>query len=133
MGYKRTPRVYKLVFEDEEYRGLEVKVRSMPLGQFMEVAELADGAENDQEKAKKLFQAFAAALVEWNLEEDGPDGNPWPVPADLDGLLRQDLEFVFYLIKEWMTAISGVNGPLAGSSTSGSNALEASLQMDPLS
>lgn len=133
MGYRRKPQVYKLRFEDEEYEGLVVRVRSLPLGQFLEITRLADEAEANPQQVEALLTAFASALVDWNLEEDGPDGEVWSVPADKNGLYRQDLDFVFMLIREWMQAIAGVPAPLGEGSTSGPTSEELSLPMEPLS
>jgi hypothetical protein len=130
VGYKRNPRIYRLIFEDGEYSGLIVRVRSMPLGQFLEIAALADASNHSDGEVEKLFKAFAGALVDWNLETDGPEGETWPVPADLDGLYDQDLEFGLFLIGEWVRAIGGVPDPLAGSSTSGGTSPVASLPME---
>jgi len=137
VGYKRRKTIYRLVFEDEEFDGLEVRAYAPPLGfleQAMQMGALvgrpADDLSPDEiELLHGLFTGFAGYLVSWNLEED--DGTP--VPATLEGLRVQDLAFVFSIIDAWLDSIGEVAGPLGQSSNAGSPSLVASLPMEPLS
>lgn len=140
MGYVREPKTFLLKFPEME--GLEVRARSLPLGQFMELMTMAgsmdDGAlsSKDAEKINAIFRIFASALVSWNLETPDPRGQDYPslpVPADMDGLYSQDLEFIMQIIKAWMTAVGGVDDELGKASPSGNKSLEASLAMETLS
>lgn len=139
MGYRREPRIYKLSFEDPDMDGLVVRVRSLPVGQFLELTRAAGQVEasgTGQANAEQMditFRGLAAAIVEWNLEEEGPDGQMWSVPADLDGLYRQDLPFVMAIIQAWLDAVAAVPPPLPGASSGGQPFQEASLPMAPLS
>lgn len=132
-GYKRKAKVYKLIFEDEEFAGLEVRVKSLPVGDFLDLTDLADvaagtaGAEQ-KDKIERLFAIFADALLDWNLLDE--DDNP--VPANLDGVKSQDLDFDLTVIKAWMEAVAGVAAPLVTGSNGGTTTLEASLPMAPL-
>lgn len=130
MGYVRQKKIYKLVFADEEYNGLEVRTTGVPLGKFLEMSELANQAKESpgqaNDSAKSLIENFATALVDWNLENE--DGSP--VPATADGLYQQDFDFVLSLISAWMEAIAQVPGPLGQTSNSGEQSLEASLPME---
>lgn len=139
MGYRREPRIYKLAFEDPDMDGLVIRVRSLPIGKFVELTRAAaavtatESNEASAEQTDILFRALASSIVEWNLEEEGPDGRPWPVPADLDGLYRQDMPFAMAIIEAWLDAVAAVPPPLPASSTGGRPSLEASLPMEPLS
>jgi len=137
MGYKRRKTIYRLVFEDEEFDGLEVRAYAPPLG-FLERAmkmgalsgRPADDLSPDEiELLNGLFTGFANYLVSWNLEED--DGKP--VPATLEGLRAQDLSFVFQIIDAWLNSVGEVASPLGRSSNAGLQSLVASLPMEPLS
>jgi hypothetical protein len=134
VGYKRS-KIFRLVFADEEFEGLEIRAKSVPVGEFLKITELmelddsADFGVEDMEKITDLFQSFATALVSWNLEDD----NDKPIPATLEGLHSQDLDFVLEIIKAWMSAVSSVPKSLGKDSVSGVTFPEASLQMDPLS
>lgn len=103
MGYKPQRKIYKLIFADEEYEGLEVMARSVSLGALLEFRTLAsnatrnkftvpDGATPEEIVAAAeaagvdtddalgafllLVEKFAQVLVSWNVEEEEPD------PAD---------------------------------------------------
>ena len=112
-GFVPPVKVYRIVAEDGIYAGLTAKVRSVPLGEFMALAGLADGLDASTAASKfaemgKLFAALADALVEWNLTTESDE----PVPADLSGLYAQDLDLALFLIGEWIGAMGGVSGPL---------------------
>jgi hypothetical protein len=139
VGFKAKHKTYKLIFEDEEFEGLEVLARSLPLGSFMDTigamptpAEALDPSRLTAEQrgaVGDMFAEFARALVSWNLEDD--DGEP--VPATLDGLQAQDIDFVMRIITAWMDALGGIPAPLAGRSTAGVPSLAGSIPMEPLS
>ena len=140
MGYKRTPKLYQLTFED--HPGLEVTMRALDIDGFTKLARLAGGLKNvDLRRAEgpelnaalaamdEMFARFAKALREWNLEDD--DG---PVPATAEGVRGQDLDFILEILTGWMDAIASVDTPLNGSSPSTPpSALGLSGQMAPLS
>lgn len=134
MGYKRPKKVYKIVFEQKGMAGLEVRARSVSLGQILDLVNLAELADpnrranmlDDMGKLKHLFEGLASALVDWNLEDE--DGTP--VPATLEGLYSQDMEFGLDVALAWMDAVMGVSAPLERPSSSGGPSLEASLPMD---
>lgn len=135
MGYKRKSKVYVLAFEDEEYEGLEVRVKSVPVGKFLELNSLAMGVskngETDAEAAietnAELLKAFANALVSWNVEDEDSGE---PIPSTLEGVNSCDFDFAMRLIEAWLEALAGVSRPLAQEFNSGSTALEESIPMD---
>jgi hypothetical protein len=134
-GYKRPPKVYKLKFaDDDEFAGLEVRAKSVPLGKFLDLTKLVElqggniGPE-ELDQIREMFSGFADALVSWNLLDEQDQ----PVPATLDGLMTQDFDFVLPVIIAWMEAVAGVAAPLKTASSSGTTTLEASLPMAPLS
>lgn len=128
MGYKIGTKVYKLVFEDEQFEGLEVRVRSMQLGKFVEFADLIDQGGFTKDSVGGIFERFAKVLVSWNAEDD--DG---PLPLTAEGLLRLDLTEARAIIEGWRDAVTGVTGPLALPSSDGGPSPEASIPMEPLS
>jgi hypothetical protein len=73
-GFKRARKTYRLRFaEGSELAGLEMVAGSLPLGEFLELTELADiDVHNPADLAKVgvLFKSFATALKSWNLEQD---------------------------------------------------------------
>lgn len=139
MGFKAPRKVYVLDWpEGHELHGLEVKAASLPLGTFMDEFGGAQGLVGrdpktltaaERARGWSVVTTFAGVLRSWNLEDDDDQ----PIPADLDGLKTQELGFAMSIIEAYMDAVGGVTGPLADSSTSGGNSLEASLPMAPLS
>lgn len=131
MGYIRQRKIYKLVFEDPEMAGLEVRATSVPLGQFVKLTKLATKKKDAEETAsdtEELFKAFSDALIGWNLEDESGS----PIPATLNGIYAQDFDFVFEIITAWMNSIASVTGPLAQKSSGGGQYLEALMPMESL-
>jgi hypothetical protein len=160
MGYKPQKKVFKLKFADPEYEGLEVMAKSVSTGTLLEFQALAtearqstpgltsessreeiaeaiaasNGNSDGVEKFSLLVDKFAGVLISWNVEEEVelPDGGTVdvPVPANRDGLLAQDPDFVMAIIMAWTDAVSGVNSPLPNASPSGETFPELSLPME---
>lgn len=131
MGFVPKRKIYNLVFEGEEFEGLLIKARSVPSGTFLDITERARAAAEDPSSmgasTRKLFEDFAAAVIEWNLETDIE--TPWPV--GVEALYAQDFTWVTQIIGAWMAAIGGAQAPLVTSSTGGEpTAIEASIPMD---
>jgi hypothetical protein len=132
-GYQRKKKIYKLIFADEEMNGLEVRCHSISIETMLELTALAGLAgkalseftTDDYDSVNTVFEAFSGALVSWNLEDE--DGNP--VPATLEGVKTQDLDFIDVIIKAWMERVAGISDPLARNSTAGQRSLEASIPM----
>lgn len=127
MGYKRE-RVYRLVFDDPELNGLEVKTRSMPIKRFLDLMALAETQteKSSKESFEESIQLLAEVLISWNLEDS--DGRP--VEATLDGLYTLDFELVAQLLQAWQQSIATVTAPLAQKSSDGERSLEDSIPME---
>jgi hypothetical protein len=134
MGYRPEPKVYRITLADGEHAGLSMRVRSVPVGRFLDLTRMADRATGSPREAmtdmEGLFAGFAEALIEWNLED--PDTGD-PVPPDLAGLSVLDFDLGMLLIGEWLTAIGGVAAPLGAPRPSGATMPEESIPMEPLS
>lgn len=126
MGYVRQKRIYRLVFEDDEYEGLLVRARSISLGQLRDIELAETGPEDDP----PMMAAFINAVVEWNLENEDDNGNRTPVPVTVDGLHTQEPDFVKLLIDTWVDALTGVRGPLGKPSSDGNMSQEQSNLME---
>ena len=122
MGYRRESRTIRLVFDDPEMEGLEVLTRSVPLGTFMRMVDVAglSGAKATPEsmaEVNALFADFAEhALISWNIEV----GDGTPVPPTLDGMKTQETTFMLDVVMTWLGAVGAATGPLVSSSSSGS-------------
>jgi hypothetical protein len=149
-GYKRKTKMLRIHFEGTQLDGLEVLMRSVPVGTILDLAALSELAtEFTPEGVKKLgevFELVAQALVSWNLEdelcdahaapdcEECPEGAPTttvPVPASLEGIKTLDLDEALLLVQYWTQAAAGVAGPLGQSSPAGKQSAVASLPMEP--
>jgi len=117
VGFKHQPKIYKIVFDDPDLAGLEVKARGLSIG------ELRDDEITPAE-------SFANALVSWNLEDE--EGRPLPMTL---GTLENypDLNFINTLVEAWLNAVIGVDDELGKDSGSGKPFLEGSIPMEPLS
>jgi hypothetical protein len=136
VGYKKQPKRYHLKFED--HPGLEVTVGSITTDRFLELSRLIAKAGKDPaadvasgvEATGKVLDMFAAALVSWNLEDDGG-----PVPPTRAGAGAQDFEFLLELITAWMDAVASVDSPLNTPSPStppsGLGLSEATVPLSP--
>ncbi len=110
MGHKRKQTIYKLVFEDPEYHDLEVRARSMPLGQYLEMMAIFDEGGLTKDNSDKLFAMFADVLIDWNIEDDEDQ----PVSATVEGLYSLELEEARTIISAWRDAVAGVSRPFGG-------------------
>lgn len=127
MGYRKQEKHYKLVFEDDEYEGLEVTAKSLSVGDFMRMTNLAGKNNNpDPQDIEAMFSTLAKSLVSWNLEDE--QGNP--VPADINGVKSQDFDFIMTVIGAWMEGIASVDPKAKKRSAPGSEL--ASLPMEAL-
>ena len=117
MGFRYEPRQYKLVFEDEDIKGLEVITGSVTLAEY-----------NATEGDEALGKLFAEKLISWNLEDDNG-----AVPATYDALQKQDIALVRAVLVAWFRELTGVSRPLPQNSNATRQSEEASLGMGSLS
>lgn len=123
MGYKRQEKVYKLEFEGEDFEGLEVRAKGLSVGQLLEFQTLKDSSDSDA--SSKTLGTFASKLVSWNLEDDNG-----PVPATLEGVKGQDVDFIMAIVAAWVNAFSSVSSNLGKDSSSGVTFPEGSIPME---
>jgi hypothetical protein len=139
MGYKRKLYVLKWP-EGHELHGLEVTTKGLPVKKLFQLVQLSGQLTGDTDAetkvgvADELFKGFAERLVSWNLEDD----DDAPVPATLEGVSDQDMDFMVGLIMTWMDAVASVDIPLPGASPDGATTettpdLAASIPVETLS
>jgi hypothetical protein len=140
-GFKPKRTLYKLDFSDTELAGLEITARGASMGELIEVLEGADrigelqeldGAQDAAKIAdqlRELVAPFARKLTGWNLLDD--DDNP--VPASVDGLLTQELDFVVAVITAYGQAMTQAPPPLRAGSASGATSPEVPAAMAAMS
>jgi hypothetical protein len=132
MGYVHQRKTYRLIFEGE-LAGLEVVARSTSAAAYKRISGFANRewsnppSDEDLAEFEALGEAFAAVLVEWNLEEEVTVKGKTvrkAVPPTLKGFMDQDLELVQAIVLAWMDAVAG---PAAVSAD-----IEASLPQESL-
>ena len=126
MGYRRNRKTYHLKFE--EFPGLEIRARSVPIGDLLDILQLAEalGSKPDRAKADQLFGTFASRIESWNYQDE--DGND--LPPTLETLTGEDSDFVLKLIGGWAQAVGGGGtDPTKAGANGKAAALEASIPM----
>lgn len=146
MGFVREKKVFEISWaEGHELHGLKIQARSVSFDEYFRVQRLirsfyeppGDWDDERYEKnANELLEAFAAVLLSWDLEERlDQEGPSVAVPATLEGLRSQDIDFVVHVVVQWHQVLAGVHddegGDLGKDSTSGDRFPEASLPMEP--
>lgn len=116
MGYQRS--TLKLLFEDPEFDGLEVKMRRLSMGAMFSVQELADIGEDIKQQVEQfdhLIEIVAGGLISWNLTEGDDETLVAPTKQ---GLYSQDIDLLMAIVGAWLDAIK-VPRPLPSGSNSG--------------
>lgn len=125
-GYKREKPLYKLIFADDQFNGLEVVAKSMPFGEFLEMQKLQARATEDADAGEKIIRKFGDVIESWNLEDDDDKA----VPATYDGLAAQDLPFVLAIFQAWMEAVADIPKTSPTASNGGGTFPEQSIPME---
>jgi hypothetical protein len=122
VGYRRNPKIYKLVFDDTtDYPGLEVQVRTLTMGQLYRALGDDTGDRN--------FDMFCERIVSWNLEDEITGE---PVPVTREALEAEDDDLIGTIIKRWLAEVMGVPAPLeSGSDSGGTSVAESTLAEIP--
>lgn len=155
-GYKRSKPLYKLNFADDEFDGLEVTAKSLPLQEFFGLQRLQARANSDPDAAETVVRKLTEVIVSWNLLDD--DDKPVPVAyavckvagkpgepgkpcshhqndegaeaCEYGGLCEQDLPFVLTIFGAWMESIADIPNHSPGTSSAGESNPELSIPMD---
>lgn len=134
-GYRRKRKRVVLTFGGHEtLGGLEIVVRSMTLGQAMdmqaqsqEYASAEVGSAAERAALERLLQEFGTFVESWNyLDDEGrPVGFSWE-------LLRDDFDYKesMLIINTYREATQGVAAPLPQTSAGGPPSVEAQIPMD---
>lgn len=129
MAFKRKRKIYNLDFTGTEYEGLEVKVRGLTTGEYLELVSLsAPGTEGDKE-TEGMLRMFSGHLVSWNLvdEESGE-----PISTAYEGVVTNDFVMNMFIINAWTDALASVPEKVEKKSSTGETPLVASIPMETL-
>lgn len=131
MTYSPPRKTYRLTFDldtDPDMAGLVIRAHSAPVGELLRFEELRTA--EDAASIRDMMLIFTDRVIEWNVTD--PDTGQ-PVPADLDGLMAQELPWAMTVMNAWVEAITQAPPPLPNGSGSGRRSLEESLPMEPMS
>jgi len=110
MGHKRQRKTLDLRFEDEP--GLEILARSVSLGKFLGLMQMADrwaSGSLTEAEVTEVAGWFAERIISWNIVDD--DDHPVPVTAQY--LIDEDIDWVIKVVACWVAGIVQVlKGPL---------------------
>jgi len=128
MGFRLRNKRINISFEEgHEYHGLEVSLKGLSLGDFLELQGIG---EVDNSTLAAQLKRFAESLIDWNLEDE----TGTPIPPTPDAVYGQDQDLMLLLATRWMQVLQGdVPAPLEQPSPDGEPSLEASIPMDTLS
>lgn len=129
MTFRRKRKIYSLDFEGTDYEGLQVKVRGLTTGEYLEIVSLSAPATEENKETEGLLRMFAEHLVSWNLIDDDTDE---PVPTTYDGVTSNDFLMNMYIVNAWTDAIASVPEKTEKKSTPGDDSLVASIPTETL-
>jgi hypothetical protein len=111
VGYVRQ-KLLAVTLDGEEFDELEIRVRSVPIGVWLDALELCKGGVAPIPAHRDRYMAFAeivgASLVSWTLQVPGDDGDPVDVPCTTEGLLSVDKELTGLILNAWQDEQGGV-------------------------
>lgn len=125
-GFRREAPEYVLHFEDEQFDGLVVHAKSLPLREFFELQKLQLKSEEDAGAAEQIIRRMSDVIVSWNVEDDDDK----PVPVSFESLISYDMTFILAIFNAWMEAVASVPNRSSGSSNAGETSLVPSIPMD---
>jgi hypothetical protein len=106
-GYEPKPKLYQIVFgAGTPYEGLEVTVRGVSTGAFLDFQELVDsmGEQPTAAQVRSVLQRLGGLITAWNVTSGGE-----PVPPGYDGLAALDLDLAMEIFTRWSKAVGGVD------------------------
>ena len=119
---RETRRQMHLTFDEgHEFHGAEIDVwlSGVPISLYLELSGMMGRGVSGEEAVAvfgPLLREFAdSCLISWNLGDNGE-----PVPANGEGLLRQEADLVIAILTGWMKAAGEPGTPLAETSSGGS-------------
>lgn len=129
MSFKRKRKVYNLDFSGTEYDGLQVKVRGLTTGEYLEIISLSVPTDEGAKETEGMLRMFASHLVEWNLVDDD---TALAVPTTYEGVISNDFVMNMSIVNAWTDAIANVPERTEKKSVAGDPPLVASIPTETL-
>ena len=127
--YKRRRKIYKLDFSGTEYEGLEVRVRGLTTGEYLQIIQLSSSTDEGDKETEGMLRMFSTHLVSWNLTDE----NDEPVPGTYEGVVANDFVMNMAIISAWTEALASVPEKTEKKSSAGDLSLVASIPAETLS
>lgn len=112
--------ILHLVFDDPRLAKLQIKARSVSIGEWMKLKTDSD-----------YVDKFADCLVWWTLGKKAGNGRPVAEPTTKEALFELEPWELRTVVKAWRKAVIGLPDPLEQPSTNGGPSAVASLPMEP--
>lgn len=126
-GYRRKRKTYLLDFSETEWDGLQVRVKGLTTGEYLQIVSLSGSTAEDNKETEMMLRMLASHIVSWNLEEDGE-----PIGTSFEEIKENDFLMNMAIVNAWVGAISNVPDDVAKKSTTGSDSLVESIPTETL-
>jgi hypothetical protein len=123
-GFEPKPKLYRLLWEDGDYEGLEVTAKGVSTEAYFEISGQAESMSDPPKsgEVKALLQRFGRLLVEWNVTEGGK-----PVKPGFEGLASLDIDLSLEMFARWSAAVGGADPTSRPGSKPGATPAELKL------
>lgn len=127
-GFRRKRKTYKLDFSETEWDGLEVRVRGLSTGEYLQIIQLSAASDDSgSAETEGMLRMLTSHIVSWNLED-----NDEPVGTSFEDVKENDFTMNMAIINAWITALSTVPEDLAKKSSAGIGSLVESIPTEAL-
>lgn len=129
MGFQIPKKEITLKFANDEYEGLEIRIRPGTIRDALRGEEMDKKAKSlsEVEGAQLLFKYLEEFITGWNVEDDGE-----PVPVSAESLLNFPAGFAWDIFAAFIDHTSGVSEDLGKDSASTKTPPVESIQMETL-
>jgi hypothetical protein len=128
-SFKRKRKIYHLDFEGTEYDGLEVKVRGLTTGEYLEFATSSAPTDEGSNETEETLRLLASHLVSWNLEDEETGD---PVPTTFEGIKTNDFQMNMSIVNAWTASMVSIPEATGKKSDSGGPVLVESIPSQAL-
>lgn len=128
-GFRRKRKTYKLDFSETEWDGLQVRIRGLSTGEYLQIVQLSATSDDDDgsRETESMLRMLSSHIISWNLED-----NDEPVGTSFEDIKENDFTMNMAIINAWIAALSSVPEDLAKKSSAGTSSLVASIPTETL-
>lgn len=126
-GYRRKRKNYKLDFSGTEWDGLEVRIRGLTTGEYLQIVQLSGAADEGDKETENMMRMLASHIMSWNLEDDGE-----PVGTTFEDVKDNDFTMNMAIVGAWIDALGSVPDDTAKKLSAGGSSLVESIPTEIL-